>query len=206
MMNLSPLSDFIERAVADAGLNNRTLAERMGYRNIAKGIRKVSAMRAGDVRLIRARKAALADALRLSEGDLDHAITDALACAKAIYDRAQDPDPFEPHATVITAYSVPSPIFAAAIAGTPGYRRISLDASRAPVTFVSQVLPRLPEGIPGFGRTVGFVIHYTPDRSVRFDRQGSPVSVGDGAKVAGDRGTAVATLKGRPIPGLTSSE
>ena len=59
-----------------------------------------------------------------------------------------------------------------------------------------QVLDRLPEGVPAFGKTVGFVINYSPDKAVRFDRNGQPVAILD--KAVRPR-TAVLRLGG-PIP------
>ena len=59
-----------------------------------------------------------------------------------------------------------------------------------------QVLDRLPEGVPAFGKTVGFAINYSPDKAVRFDRNGQPVAILD--KAVRPR-TAVLRL-GAPIP------
>jgi hypothetical protein len=66
------------------------------------------------------------------------------------------------------------------------------------VSFVRQVLDRLPEGVPAFGRPVGFVINYSPDKAVRFDLNGQPIAILDEAVRPG---TAVLLrLDGRPIP------
>ena len=40
--------------------------------------------------------------------------------------------------------------------------RIDLDGTKEPVSFVRQVLDRLPEGVPAFGKPIGFVINYSP--------------------------------------------
>ena len=57
-----------------------------------------------------------------------------------------------------------------------------------------QALDRLPEGAPAFGKPVGFVINYSPDKAVRFDRNGQPIA-------AVRPGTAVLLrLGGHPIP------
>jgi hypothetical protein len=57
---------------------------------------------------------------------------------------------------------VPSPIFVAAIIGVENLLRIALDGTQGPVSFVRQVLDRLPEGVPAFGKPIGFVINYSP--------------------------------------------
>jgi hypothetical protein len=104
---------------------------------------------------------------------------------------------FLPHAVILTERTVPSPIFVAAMIGVEKLLRIDLNATQGPVSFVKQVLDRLPEGVPAFGKTVGFVINYSPDQAVRFDPNGQPISILDKAVRPG---TAVLRLGGRPIP------
>ena len=66
------------------------------------------------------------------------------------------------------------------------------------MSFVRQVLDRLPEGVPAFGKPIGFAINYSPDKAVRFDRNGQPIAILDKAVRPG---TAVLLrLGGRPIP------
>jgi hypothetical protein len=55
-------------------------------------------------------------------------------------------------------------IFVAAMIGVEKLLRIDLDATQGPVSLVRQVLDRLPEGVPAFGRTAGFVVNYSPTR------------------------------------------
>src|SRR3984893_11059923 len=105
---------------------------------------------------------------------------------------------FCPHAIILTEWTVPSPIFVAAMIGVEKLLRIDLDATQGPVSFVRQVLDRLPEGVPAFGKTAGFVINYSPDKAVRFDPNGQPIAILDKAVRPG---TAVLLrLGGRPIP------
>ena len=92
---------------------------------------------------------------------------------------------------------MPSPIFVAAMIGVEKLLRIDLDATQGPVSFVRQMLDRLPERVPAFGKTVGFVINYSPDQAVRFDPNGQPIAILDEAVRPG---TAVLRLRGRPIP------
>jgi hypothetical protein len=91
---------------------------------------------------------------------------------------------------------VPSPIFVAAVIGVEKLLRIDLDATRGPVSFVRQVLDRLPERVPAFGKPNGFVINYSPDQAVRFDSNGRPIAILDKAIRPV---TAVLRLGGRPI-------
>ena len=91
---------------------------------------------------------------------------------------------------------MPSPIFVAAVIGVEKLLRIDLDLTQRPVSFMRQVLDRLPEGIIAFGKTVGFVINYSPDQAVRFDRNGQPIEILDKAV---HPATAVLCLGRRPI-------
>jgi hypothetical protein len=92
---------------------------------------------------------------------------------------------------------VPSPIFVAAIIGVEKLLRIDLDPTQGPVSFVRQVLDRLPEWVPAFGKPIGSVINYSRDKAVRFDPNGQPIEMLDKAVRPG---TAVLLrLGGRPI-------
>jgi hypothetical protein len=102
------------------------------------------------------------------------------------------------HAIILTERTVPSPIFVAAMIGVEKLLRIDLDATQGPVSFVKQVLYRLPEGVPAFGKTAGFVINYSPDKEVRFDPNGKPIAILDKAARPGT--ATLFPLGGRPIP------
>ncbi len=92
---------------------------------------------------------------------------------------------FRPYAIILTAYTVPSPIFAAAFIGADKLKRIDFKTGSSPVTYVKQVLKQLPEGIPCFGKTTGFIINYEPDKAVQFDEFGNPILVLNSAYVMG---------------------
>ena len=104
---------------------------------------------------------------------------------------------FRPHAIILTERTVPSPIFVAAIIGVEKLLQIDFDPTQGPVSFVEQVLDRLPGGVPAFGKPIGFVINYSPDQAVRFDPNGQPIATLDKAVLPE---TAVLRLGGRPIP------
>jgi hypothetical protein len=103
---------------------------------------------------------------------------------------------FRSHAIILTERTVPSPIFVAALIGVEKLLQIDLDATQGPVSFVRQVLDRLPEGVPAFGKPIGFVINYSPDKAVRFDPNAQPIAILDKAVRPG---TAVLRLGGRRI-------
>lgn len=84
---------------------------------------------------------------------------------------------FRPHAIILTSYSVPRPIFAAALIKADKFKRIDFMPNSNPLPYVKQVLDRLPDGVPCFGKTTGFVINYATDKALRFDKAGRPVSI-----------------------------
>jgi len=62
---------------------------------------------------------------------------------------------FCPHAIILKERTVPSPIFVAAMIGVEKLLRIDVDATQGPVSFVRQVLDRLPEGSPRLANLLG---------------------------------------------------
>lgn len=66
------------------------------------------------------------------------------------------------------------------ITGAPErWLRIALDLTQPPITFAAQALAVVEKTpvVPFFGPTTGFVISYTPDHAVRFNRKGAAVEV-----------------------------
>lgn len=92
---------------------------------------------------------------------------------------------FIPHAIVLTEFSIPRPIFAAAMIGADKYKRIDLDPDSHPLTYVKQILKKLPVGVPCFGFTTGFVINYSTVKAVQFDKNGTPVATSGSSKKLG---------------------
>jgi hypothetical protein len=77
----------------------------------------------------------------------------------------------------------------AAILGAERLLRIDLDPAQGPVSFVSQALRGVREKLarwksgqlPAYGRAVGVVVNYAPERAVRFDLDGNAIEVLDRA-------------------------
>jgi hypothetical protein len=75
---------------------------------------------------------------------------------------------FRPHAIIATERSIPSPIFVAALIGVERILRINFDTSLPEETFVRQVLAKTPAHTIAFGRPIGVMINFSPDRAVRY--------------------------------------
>ena len=197
------IATLIRSRMTELGLSRGEFAKRLGYRNIAKGIRRIDVLCDGDLEGTKHFLDVLPQALETSaetvKRALDQTVRELELAAKEEAE-ARDKiwrENFRPHAIILTERTVPSPIFVAAMIGVEKLLRIDLDATQGPVSFVKQVLDRLPVGVPAFGKTVGFVINYSPDQAVRFDRNGQANVILDKAVRPG---TAVLLrLDGRPI-------
>ena len=197
------LQQLIVDRSQELGLDWLTLGLRLGYTNPSKAAGRVQALCDGHLtnRKSKAAIGRLGSALEVPEGVVDEALAEterqlaeAEEEARAERDRTREAADakwraeFRPHAVVDTESHIPSQITMCGITGGPSrWLMIPLDASKGTVTFVDQVMKRLPamlmtseqgiKHIPFFGRAKGFVINYSPDRAVRFDLDGKPLEV-----------------------------
>ncbi len=204
MKNYLAIAALIRSRMTELGLSRGEFAKRLGYKNIAKGIRRIDVLCDGDLEGTKHFLDVLPQALETSAETVKRALEQTireLELADKQEAEARDKiwrENFCPHAIILTERTVPSPIFVAAMIGVEKLLRVDLDLTQGPVSFVKQVLDRLPEGVPAFGKTVGFVINYSPDQAVRFDSNGQANAI---LKEAVRPGTAVLLrLDGRPIP------
>jgi len=196
------IAALIRSRLTELGLSRGEFAKRLGYKNIAKGIRRIDAMCEGDIEGTKQFMDVLPQALETSAEIVTLALDQTVREIELAEQQEAEAhekiwrENFRPHAIILTQRTVPSPIFVAAIIGIEKLLRIDLDAAQGPVSFVRQVLDRLPEWVPAFGKPIGFVINYSPDKAVRFDSNGQPIAILDKAVRPG---TAVLRLGGRPI-------
>jgi hypothetical protein len=197
------IATLIRSRTIELGLSRGEFTKRLGYKNIAKGIRRIDALCEGDIEGTKQFLHVLPQALETSAETVKRALEETvreIELAEKQEAEARDKiwrENFRPHALILTERTVPSPIFVAAMIGVVKLLRIDLDATQRPVSFMRQVLDRLPEEVPAFGKTAGFVINYFPDKAVTFDPNGQPIETLDEAVRPG---TAVLRLGGRPIP------
>lgn len=85
--------------------------------------------------------------------------------------------PFSPHAVILTEFCIPRPIFAAAMIKAEKFKRIDFIPNSNPLTYVKQAVNQLPLGVPCYGRSTGFVVNYSTEKAVQFDREGKPVAI-----------------------------
>ena len=197
------IATLIRSRLTELGLSRGEFVKRLGYKNIAKGIRRIDVLCEGNIegtkQFIDVLPQALETSAEIVTLALDQTVRELELAAKQEAE-ARDKiwrENFRPHVIILTERTVPSPIFVAAIIGVEKLLRIDLDPTQGPVSFVRQALDRLPEGVPAFGKPIGFVLNYSPDKAVRFDRNGQPIaSLNESVRPA----AAVLRLGGRPVP------
>ena len=208
-----PIHELIEARMKQIGLGRGELALRCGFKNVAKGLRRIDAVCNGDISskgatmVIDAIPAALEidknkvdEALQKTAKIIEEAEQSAAAAGEAAW-RAS----FLPCAYLLGTNTRPSSITLCGISGGPKrWLTIPLDTSRPPETFAAQALAVAKETptVPFFGRTTGVIVNYTPDSAVRFDLDGAPVQEFDQAY---EPGQVTILIGGRKLSaGLTA--
>jgi hypothetical protein len=155
------IATLIQSRMTELGLSRGEFANRLGYKNIAKGIRRIDALCDGDLEGTKLFLDMLPQALETSAETVKHALDQTvreIELAEKQEAEARDKiwrETFRPHGIILTERTVPSPIFVAALIGVEKLLRIDLDATQGPMSFVRQVLNRLPEGSPRLERLLG---------------------------------------------------
>lgn len=176
------------------------LARRCGYTNLAKGIRRLEELAAGDLQHYPALRVGLAAALDMEPARLDAAVADTRYLLWAREDRSYR-DNFRPHVIWATTNSIPSPIAIAGLINASG-RLLWYPQTTSPSCISDEAALALPEGVPCYGRVIGFHVNYTPDNAVSFDCAGNPLAVLDAVVRPG---RARATVGGRALEFPTPS-
>ena len=188
-----PISTLVSTRCKELGLRPVELIHRCGYKNISKGLRRLEHFCQGNFTgsdtLIRALPLALdvpEEAVREAVEDTERQIREAEEAAW----RAA----FVPHAIVMTERSFPQPLHVAAIIGIGRLKRVDFDLSKSPETFLKQALDGVREKlagwkwdqIPTFGKPVGVIVNYSPDRAVSYDLDGNAIEASDRAYRLGE--------------------
>ena len=176
------------------------LARRCGYTNVAKGIRRLEELAAGELQHYPALRTGLAAALEIEPVRLDAAVADTSYLLWARDDRSYR-DNFRPHVIWATTNSIPSPITIAGLINASG-RLFWYPQTASPSCISDEAALTLPEGVACYGRVIGFHVNYTPDNAVSFDCAGNPLAVLDAVVRPG---RARATVGGRGLEFPTTS-
>jgi hypothetical protein len=192
------LAGLITDRCRTLGLSQADLIRRTGYRNLARGVRRLHDLLAGDLiktkALIDFLPVALAlpdDVVRGAVDDMQREL-DARKLRQWEADEAKWRAAFRPHAIILTERRIPTPLFMA-LMGVDRLLRIDFDTNADPVRFLSLALEGFEQKtaqwgrtFPGFGKPTGIVVNYAPDRAMRFDLAGAPQDVLDKAYRIGE--------------------
>ena len=197
--NRLPIHALIEERKFALGLKESGLAQRCGYANLSKGIRRLNELGGGRLELPDLIKT-LPFALEVPAAAVSQAIEDTrriLHERRAAELQAEEDAwraAFVPHAIALTANRCPEPIFVASLLGVKRLLFIAFDHTKPEHTFPRQALDGLAEKlnregwgtlIPAFGRPTGVTVNYTPDHAVAYDLSERPVQILDKARRLG---------------------
>ena len=217
---LLPIKTLICNRCDELGLRPAEVVRRCGYKNISKGLRRLESVTQGCFK----GNEALIQALPSALGVPAEAVKEAVEATQRQICEANEAAwraAFRPHAVILTEKQRPEQIFIAAIIGVERLLRVDLDPTEGEVTYIDQALKGIRQKLarwnskvdfsslglgdlplPTFGRPVGVIVNYTPDRAIRFDLSGQPIEAFDHAHRIGD---AQFFLKGMSRP-LTRGE
>ena len=196
-----PIEILVRDRASELELRPTELVRRAGYKNVTKGLRRLTELYQGDFEASRGLISALPDVLRLSAADVQNAVQNSRRqIAEAEENKWRSG--FAPHAVILTERARPQGLFIAAMIGISELKRVDFALGSYPVTYVQQALDgvqrkmkRWGRGqLPCFGRPTGIVINYTPDWAVRFDLNGEAIESFDAAYRLGE---ATLSIRGR---------
>ena len=129
------IAALVRSRMAELGLSRGEFVKRLGYKNIAKGIRRIDVLCDGDLEGTKHFLDVLPQALETSAETVKLALEQTVReidLAEKHEAEARDKiwrENFCPHAIILTERTVPSPIFVAAMIGVEKLLRIDLDLS-----------------------------------------------------------------------------
>src|SRR6266487_2549140 len=175
---LSPIKTLIENRSRDLGLSRQDIVQRAGYRNIAKGCRRLDELLTGDVHAARGLIDRLPPALDVPAEAVHQAIAETARQQREAEDAAYRAA-FKPRGFIITEHTVPTSITMAAFVGADQSLWVDFEPGSTAITYLEQTLRAAKQRspIPFFGNAIGVIINYSPDEALRFDMQGIPFEI-----------------------------
>jgi hypothetical protein len=177
-MGMSPIKTLIENRSRDLGLSRQDIVQRAGYRNLAKGCRRLDGLLTGDVHAARGLIDRLPAALDVPAEAVNEAIAETARQQREAGDAAYRAA-FKPRGFIITEHTVPTSITMAAFVGADQSLWVDFEPGSNRITYVKQAIKAARQRSPirFFGNAIGVIINYSPDEAVRFDLQGNPIEV-----------------------------
>ncbi len=170
------LPELIADSLQKLRIGRRELVIRLGYTDLEKGIRHLDDVLAGQFATERAKRLIrlLPDALNADPDQVREAIENSRSLALSKCEENYR-STFRPHGIAVTERDRPSSIWLAAITGAEARRHITIEDLSDPASYPNQVIAKLPAAIPGYDRTIGFFVNYSPDHAIEYDLSGSAI-------------------------------
>ena len=175
---MSPIKTLIENRSRDLGLSRQDIVQRAGYRNLAKGCRRLDELLTGDVHAARGLIDRLPTALDVPAEAVHEAVAETARQQREAEDAAYRAA-FKPRGFIITEHTVPTSITMAAFVGADQSLWVDFEPGSTAITYLEQTLRAAKQRspIPFFGNAIGVIINYSPDEALRFDMQGIPFEI-----------------------------
>jgi hypothetical protein len=178
------IRDLIENRWRDLNLTRTDLVRNAGYKNVVKGLRRLQTLMTGDLETTKGLIAKLPEALELRPEDITEAVEETRRQIREKEEQAYRAS-FKPHAIVLTERKIPTQTAIALLVGAPRLLRIDFDLKQRPNQLHSSGSQRISSEAAQlgwrsravFGRPVGLVVNYVPERAVRHDLEGKAVEV-----------------------------
>jgi hypothetical protein len=126
---------LIESRRRELGLSRAEFVAQAGYRNTAKGMRRLDSLLAGDLETTDGLIQGLPADLNLPKAVVNHAIEETRRKITWIKQQAAEKEEaawraaFKPHAIILTEQTRPQPLFVAALIGVENLLRLDFDSS-----------------------------------------------------------------------------
>jgi hypothetical protein len=166
------------------GLSRSDLVRRAGFKNVAKGLRRLDELCAGELKTTVSLIVGLPVALQLPTDVITDTIRETVQQIDEANRIAEEQrqvawrKSFRPCSYLLGTETRPSQITIFGMTGgSERWLKIPLDLSRPAVTYASQAFAvvRNTPNVQFFGKTTGFIVNFSPDCAVRFDLKGRPV-------------------------------
>ena len=168
------LDQLIQKRLVELKMKRSELARGMGYAQdkLGKGCIRIDRIRGGDLYLAWDLRERLAKGLQVSTEVVEAAIDGTQEAQHAAWRAA-----FRPYGVVLTENTgrPTCSLFIFAISGEGDKLTLRFEEGSDPATFVEQALRKFPKQVMGLGKTTGFVLNYTPDRAILYDREGRQI-------------------------------
>jgi hypothetical protein len=198
----APIGTLVSNRCRELSVSKAELVRQAGYRNVAKGLRRLHELCSGDLSKSAVLIHGLPGALALAPDLVSAAVEETRRQVEQARHRAWAGEDerwraaFKPHAIILTERSRPEPFFVAALIGVDRILRVDFDLTAGRASFVHQALNGIrlrlaafksgSGALPAYGRPTGVIVNYTPDRAVRFDLEGNALEILPRAYRAGD--------------------